>query len=454
MKMKNDALIILLGVLFACAATATAQVASNPPYVLEQSVIASGGGQNSAGGNFSIDGTIGQAAAGDAVSGSPFAVSSGFWNYLTSVANALGLEADIASRPLGDSAFGAADLIQLRLFLNGGATPDTTANNEFQRADSAPYSTRGDGALCSNDLIQLRRYINGADAPQAAGGPSLPTGSCAAVQPSMMNDENGSQSDTEAKSEAVQADSAETPEVARELRVESPPATSGGQAVTVNIRVDALGDESAYSFRLNYNQTILTNPVINSGTTGAAIIDCATNVTNRIGCTVEAFPNNNPASSTTSIKEIGAGDNQLLLSITFTVAANAATQTVPLTLSNVSTSNDSAQNLTITSTSGSVAITGPTASTVSLSGRVMTATGRGIRNVRMILTDDRGNSRTAISIAFGYYRFDDVAVGATYILTANGKRVAFSEPTRVLTVTEEMTEINFVEAAENKVRDF
>lgn len=50
-------------------------------FTITQSVVASGGGQDSAGGTFSVDGTIGQSLAGDALSGSPFSVTSGFWNF-------------------------------------------------------------------------------------------------------------------------------------------------------------------------------------------------------------------------------------------------------------------------------------------------------------------------------------------------------------------------------------
>lgn len=451
--MKRNLHITLTSMFFALLSlTATAQVASNPPYTLEQSVIA-GGGQNSAGGTFALDGTIGQSAAGNALSGSPFAVTSGFWTFTSAVPEALGFEADIAGRPSGDSLFKSDDLIQLRRFLNGADTPDS-ASNEFQRADSAPYSSKGDGALCSSDLIQLRRFLNGADAPQTAGGPTAQTGTCAAAQTAMAATTDGKPAETAAGDNAGQTAAPQAPEVARELRVESPPATSAGQTVTINIRVDALGDEAAYSFRLNYNQTVLTSPVFDDGTTRAAIVDCDASVTNRIGCTIEAFPVNQTGSSSTSIKEIGAGDNQLLLSITFTVAQNAQAQTVPLTLSNVSTSNDRAQNLAIAATNGAVTVTGPTAAMVTIGGRVLTPSGRGITGIRLSLTDSNGQIRTVTSAAGGYYRFENVEAGATYILSASGKHFTFSQPAQVLDVNEETDQVNFIANSEKRLRGF
>ena len=60
---------------------ADAQIASNPPFTLEQAVIASGGGVSSDSSNntFKIEGTIGQFAAGTTSTNSPFTLRSGFF---------------------------------------------------------------------------------------------------------------------------------------------------------------------------------------------------------------------------------------------------------------------------------------------------------------------------------------------------------------------------------------
>jgi len=87
---------------------------------------------------------------------------------------------------------------------------------------------------------------------------------------------------------------------------------------------------------------------------------------------------------------------------------------------------------------------GPTAANVSIGGRVTTASGRGIRNVRLTLTDAHGESRTATTTAFGYYHFADVRAGETYILSAIGKRFSFSQQAQVLNINEETNAINFI----------
>ncbi len=50
----------------------------------------------------------------------------------------------------------------------------------------------------------------------------------------------------------------------------------------------------------------------------------------------------------------------------------------------------------------------PTAANVQIGGRVMTANGRGIRNVLVTLTNANGTSRTVITGNFGYYRFAEI----------------------------------------------
>jgi len=89
----------------------------------------------------------------------------------------------------------------------------------------------------------------------------------------------------------------------------------------------------------------------------------------------------------------------------------------------------------------SLFVAAPTAASVSIGGRVFGGSGRGLRNAYVILTDDQGTSRTVQTSAFGYYRFEEVEVGRTYILTVQSKRYEF-EP-QVIFVTDELTELNF-----------
>jgi hypothetical protein len=86
----------------------------------------------------------------------------------------------------------------------------------------------------------------------------------------------------------------------------------------------------------------------------------------------------------------------------------------------------------------------PTAAMVSISGRVVTAAGSGIRNVQVTLLDGSGASRTTLTGSFGYYRFDQITAGQTVILGVQAKRFTFAQPTVALNIAEEMSEIDFV----------
>lgn len=65
------------------------------------------------------------------------------------------------------------DVTQMRRFVVALDTPDPS-NNEFQRADIAPYASRGDGFIGATDAVQARRYATALDPSQEAGGPTGP----------------------------------------------------------------------------------------------------------------------------------------------------------------------------------------------------------------------------------------------------------------------------------------
>ncbi len=71
-------LFTILLVMSSCGFVARAQVASNPPYTLEQSVIA-GGGATSTGGTFALTGSTGQSVAGVTSRDGGSAVAGGFF---------------------------------------------------------------------------------------------------------------------------------------------------------------------------------------------------------------------------------------------------------------------------------------------------------------------------------------------------------------------------------------
>jgi hypothetical protein len=84
----------------------------------------------------------------------------------------------------------------------------------------------------------------------------------------------------------------------------------------------------------------------------------------------------------------------------------------------------------------------PTAAQVSVSGRVITSDGSGLRNASVILTGSNGNSRSVVTGSFGYFRFDDVQAGETYVFSVVVKDYRFAP--QAVTVNEELSELNFI----------
>jgi len=86
--------------------------------------------------------------------------------------------------------------------------------------------------------------------------------------------------------------------------------------------------------------------------------------------------------------------------------------------------------------------TGPTAAGVSVSGRVTTPDGRGLRNARVVITDSHGVARTVTTSSFGFYQFDDVAVGENYVIGVVSKQYRFSS--QLIQVADTLTNVDFV----------
>lgn len=71
----------------------------------------------------------------------------------------------------------------------------------------------------------------------------------------------------------------------------------------------------------------------------------------------------------------------------------------------------------------------------------ITESGRGIRNVTVVI-ESGGISRRALTGSFGYYRFDSLPVGDTYVVTAKSKLYIF--PSRVITLFDNVGDADFI----------
>ena len=71
----------------------------------------------------------------------------------------------------------------------------------------------------------------------------------------------------------------------------------------------------------------------------------------------------------------------------------------------------------------------------------MVGNGRGLTNAVVTLTDSNGETRTARTGSFGYYRFDDLEAGETYIVSVISKRFSFT--TQIVTANENISDLDF-----------
>ena len=87
----------------------------------------------------------------------------------------------------------------------------------------------------------------------------------------------------------------------------------------------------------------------------------------------------------------------------------------------------------------------PTAAQASISGRVLTADGRPIRNAEVVVTGNSLTEPLRINTgSFGYYTFDGLRVGETYVVTVNSQRFTFPVPSLVISLTDNIADANFV----------
>jgi hypothetical protein len=375
-----------------------------------------------------------------------------------------GFEADVNPRPSqspnpspgqsGDGRVTSGDVTQVRRFVLGLDTPDAPPNtsNEFQKADSAPFSTRGDGRVTSGDVTQARRYALGLDSPQPAGGPvatsSTPQPMTAPVEDGSVGGKLGEQLNGDAPQ--------------NHQRTVTPFAVSRtGNVLTVGIVLNTNAGETlanSLSFTLNFNTAELSNPTnirLGSGGNNASLGTNESQIlSGRLGILLDLPPTN--TSPPPSANVFGPGRQQLVL-IDFTVAAGATTTTLlsfgdsPTPRFIADTRGNRLDDAT-TFMANTVSVNGPTAAGVSISGRIRNSSGAGLSGVAVSLLDTQsGRTQTTVSGADGSYRFENVEVGGDYVITPRLERYTFSPGSKQVSLVEELTETDFV-ATSKKTR--
>ncbi len=84
----------------------------------------------------------------------------------------------------------------------------------------------------------------------------------------------------------------------------------------------------------------------------------------------------------------------------------------------------------------------PTAANVTVGGRV-TKGKRGIEQAEISMTDANGNLRTVQTDRLGFYEFENIAPGGTYIVTVGYRNYQFTGNPRILSVNAQINDLNF-----------
>jgi hypothetical protein len=136
---------------------------------------------------------------------------------------------------------------------------------------------------------------------------------------------------------------------------------------------------------------------------------------------------------------VGSGGSSTPL--TFNVTANNATSPTYFEFAS-GTPNQPTRVAPTNNTNGTFTVTGATAASVNLAGRVLIANGRGLKNAQVRLTTADGTTRTVMSSAFGYYRFTDIQAGQTVTIEILSKRYGFQP--RTVNVSGDASDLNFI----------
>jgi hypothetical protein len=205
--------------------------------------------------------------------------------------------------------------------------------------------------------------------------------------------------------------------------------------VVLNVDMNRLGDESAVAFTLGFDPAKLRNPVV----TLASGEDTETVLTTN---TMKS-DNGQLAILVDSDQPLTTGQ---IVSITFDVVPNKTAGTTDVTFTDAITkgsTSDSEGNLLPTRfVNGVVTIPKTASPEFEISGRVLTADGRGLRNATVLLLDSSGNVRIATTSSFGFYMFNDIADAGSYTLSVESKRYHFES--RTIQIAGNLTEVDIV----------
>ena len=214
-------------------------------------------------------------------------------------------------------------------------------------------------------------------------------------------------------------------------------------AAQTSVFIASLGDEVSANFTVQFDPAKLSNPDVQIGAGALAAgwvlnVNYANQATGQLGITLTS-PGNTPLTAGTRELIKIEFDTVNLASGEALITFGGPTQTV---------TTDQLNEVPTEPGQASVTIGGPnvpgctTSAGVTVSGRVLSADGAGLRNASVTITDQAGNRRTVTTSSLGYYTIEDVNPGETYVIGASSRRYRFNS--RVLQISDSLTEVDFI----------
>ena len=213
--------------------------------------------------------------------------------------------------------------------------------------------------------------------------------------------------------------------IPRSVRAVSQTVTAGSP-VTVPILMTTTGVETRVAFSVEFAPGVLGIPSVACGSA-------------TLGCTV-AFDNTQPGRYGITITPVGAiaAGSREIARVTFPTSATTLTST-PVRFGEIPTArnvrNAEGNPLPVLYwTDGTISFTGGTVLTgATITGRVTTPSGQGLRNAQVVLLDTVGNRSIATTGSFGNYTFEGLELGRDYMVTVVSRRYRFAPRTVNLT---------------------
>ena len=363
-----------------------------------------------------------------------------------------GFEGDVNRQAVGvagtgDGDVNVADQIQYQRFLGGLDCPSISPN-EQQRLDAGPRTTRGDGLLGGTDGAAIDAYARHDSAtdfdPNTVGWQPTPAGGQTAITNLGCRPTSAPESDnvTATKPEA------ESVSAARVVRIV--PEAAIGRDITIAIEMTAQGNEAGTQYGLHFDPAVVrisgisganVNPDITLGADSPVETTLNVNAEDAGNGNIGIVENFNGASN--FIKAIPEGARRIAR-VTFHVRSGAAPGESRVTFDEsvikAVTADTNGMILSATYDQTGI-ITIPATSGASVSGRVTTADGRGLRNATVTIFDQTGFARTVTTSSFGYYEFGDLPSGGTYTIGVASRQYRFAS--RTVEITDSLTNVDF-----------